>query len=565
MSSKEIVLNRTIRIIKILCLAAAFLSLLLFIPALREIIISYGEKFMHRALNHSLWSARIIKWETQFFLTIAVILFMIFNAFTDKLDNIYNKTYKIISWISIFLFSFLLIFIACQSKDIWLDETFSLGLARHPVKELIQLTAQDVHPPLYYMILRAALIVFPDSVTAAKLISVIPVILIMVISNLFFAREFSYKSGLVFNLLFLSAYSILEYAVEIRMYSWCMLFCMLCCICSFYIIKKSDFLSFILYVLFAECGAYCQYWTAFGLAINFLFLSIVCIIHNKKTIKNIVISAAIGIILFIPWAKVVVSQLSDVSGEYWISPVTFLDFVEFILFEIPMTGVLKLASIVLLVYLVKNTIKGIKAKDFNSIYDMVCFLSPYILIISATIICLAFKPVFQAKYALPLSVFVTFFITISLTKYSLSKKYNVLIKGLCLICIIFNMSNIFLSEHLFGKDNKAFRKMMNENRTDNTVFIFDEDIHKHIPYCIAYNYPQNRIYNQKFNDLWTKVYFYDQKNIIYDIPNEKDLCLVLNEDTEPYGEFQNVEYIKGNISNYPAVKFYFLKKTDPEK
>ena len=36
----------------------------------------------------------------------------------------------------------------------WYDEMFSIRLIRMPIKELIEATANDVHPPLYYLILK---------------------------------------------------------------------------------------------------------------------------------------------------------------------------------------------------------------------------------------------------------------------------------------------------------------------------------------------------------------------------------------------------------------------------
>ena len=52
-----------------------------------------------------------------------------------------------------------LITVMCQIKealsyDIWVDEAFSLRMIQHPYRRIIQLTAQDVHPPLYYIILK---------------------------------------------------------------------------------------------------------------------------------------------------------------------------------------------------------------------------------------------------------------------------------------------------------------------------------------------------------------------------------------------------------------------------
>jgi hypothetical protein len=60
-------------------------------------------------------------------------------------------------------------------------------------------------------------------------------------------------------------------------------------------------------------------------------------------------------------------------------------------------------------------------------------------------------------------------------------------------------------------------------------------------------------------ELWTSAYFYERENLIENIDNEKDICLVLNKDTEPPVEFSNIDYIIANICNYPELRFYFIK------
>ena len=48
----------------------------------------------------------------------------------------------------------------CFSDDIWYDELFTMGLAGQSFGELISVTARDVHPPLYYMIVKLFLMLF---------------------------------------------------------------------------------------------------------------------------------------------------------------------------------------------------------------------------------------------------------------------------------------------------------------------------------------------------------------------------------------------------------------------
>ena len=54
----------------------------------------------------------------------------------------------------------LLMALLCGNLSLWRDEAFSLNLIRMSFSDLITATAQDVHPPLYYLMLK----VFVDGV-----------------------------------------------------------------------------------------------------------------------------------------------------------------------------------------------------------------------------------------------------------------------------------------------------------------------------------------------------------------------------------------------------------------
>ena len=301
--------------IAILCSVVAVVSTIIFIPQIRELIMMFGDRIARKTIDRNVWSQKLILWEVQFLCILAFIFFLMFA----KIDSFIKTNY--VSWLLVVVFSAVLIALAFQSSDIWADETFSLGLARHSVKDLISLTAQDVHPPLYYLILKAGLVFNPNFVFLARIVSVIPVIIILCVSVVFFSKEFSSICATVFNLILVCTSSVFEYAVEIRMYSWAMLFCMLCCVFSYYIIKNGSFRYFLFYGIAAVCGAYCQYWTAVALAINFILTSILYFAKYKK-VKNIILTALIGILLYLPWIPIAIKQFSSVTESYWIPPIT---------------------------------------------------------------------------------------------------------------------------------------------------------------------------------------------------------------------------------------------------
>lgn len=553
---KEETMRKWAKIAMVLCAAAGVLSLAIFIPQVRELIIGLGEKYVGRPLTHEVWHGRFIKWELQF-LVLTFALFVLFSGRNFEINERYAKAF---SWIFVGVVSVCLVIAAGMSNDIWVDETFSLGLARHSIKDLVQLTAQDVHPPLYYIFLRPAMMLFPNSVFAAKIVSVVPVVLLLCAATVFFAKEYSYQSAMLFDVVLMSAYSVLQYAVEIRMYSWSLFFCGLCAIASWYMVRTGSLKSFLLYVLFAECGAYCQYWTAFGIAIHFALVSAVCLAKDRKSLKNILIAAAVGVALYLPWAFVVVRQVSRVAGSYWIGPITIKTFIEYMLTVIPASGIAKIGMVAIVGYLFIQCLHGLRKKDGKSGYIIASFFTPFLLILCATVISLAVRPMFVKRYALPLIAFVVFFIVLACEECRVNKKFVFVFTCFALLCSAVSMGVLFCSEKNVARTDRAFEEMMREHLTERTVFVFGKTINSHIPCCIAYRYPENRICGYEIHTLLAAVYFYDCKNLIDTLDGESDLCLVLQQDEEPPSEFAGVEPIEAEMSTYPVHKFYFVKR-----
>jgi uncharacterized membrane protein len=75
-------------------------------------------------------------------------------------------------------------------RSIWFDEAFSWRLTQFSVTELVERTASDVHPPFYYILLKAWTAVFGTSVIALRSLSVVFGALTIVGTYLFTAEAF---------------------------------------------------------------------------------------------------------------------------------------------------------------------------------------------------------------------------------------------------------------------------------------------------------------------------------------------------------------------------------------
>ena len=62
---------------------AAVCSLAIFIPQVRELIITFGEKLIGRSLTHEVWHERFIKWELKILclciLAIGFLLYLLYS------------------------------------------------------------------------------------------------------------------------------------------------------------------------------------------------------------------------------------------------------------------------------------------------------------------------------------------------------------------------------------------------------------------------------------------------------------------------------------------------------
>lgn len=110
------------------------------------------------------------------------------------------------------------------SYSIWFDETFTIGLIQHSYKELIYLTGRDVHPPLYYILLKgfteSIRFVLPQvpTIYLARLFSGIPYAFLLIF---LLSMRKTIEDRLISDIMLLALCmpNFMDYGIEVRMYS----------------------------------------------------------------------------------------------------------------------------------------------------------------------------------------------------------------------------------------------------------------------------------------------------------------------------------------------------------
>lgn len=241
----------------------------------------------------------------------------------------------------------------CFSSDIWYDELFTVGLAEHSYGELVRLTAADVHPPLYYCIVKLfadlCKLIVPEvgTIISVKLVSVLPYFILMIYAVTFLRKRFGLFVGGMFLFCVTAMPQLPAYTVEMRMYGWALLF-VTAALLHGYALTESyvncnsgsekigagvaastetaagrHSLHGAAFVLYGLAAAYTQYFACVAVVMVYLFVLLAFWFRDRRRIREWFLYVAISVVCYVPWLFALAGQLEAVSENYWILPLTW--------------------------------------------------------------------------------------------------------------------------------------------------------------------------------------------------------------------------------------------------
>lgn len=217
----------------------------------------------------------------------------------------------------------------CFSSDIWYDELFTVGLAEHSYGELVRLTAADVHPPLYYCIVKLfadlCKLIAPGAgtIVPAKIVSVLPYFILLIYVAAFIRKRFGMFTGGLFLFCVTAMPQLSAYTVEMRMYGWALLFVTAAFLHGYALTFEGSYLHGAAFVLYGLAAAYTQYFACVAVVMVYLCLLLAFWFLDRRRIREWLFYAAVSVIGYVPWLFALAGQLEAVSENYWILPLTW--------------------------------------------------------------------------------------------------------------------------------------------------------------------------------------------------------------------------------------------------
>ncbi len=351
----------------------------------------------------------------------------------------------------------------CQGDLVWMDEAYTLGMIRRSFVDIWKITALDVHPPLYYFLLKAFALPFGNEILAGKLFSAVFTTITMVFGGVQLKRLFNAKTGVIFAFLFAFFPFLVTYGVEIRMYALGGLFVFANAIYAYKAYITNSKKDWILFTFFGLCSAYTHYFALVSAGVVYGLLFIAIILKKRELIKSWIICAVITVVGYIPWLQNFIVQLQyKIDNEYWIDPITFKTVISYFreMFGIDGEGYTAIAMLTAFVIMLIGAAKTGKNKGMTVIMSV---LVPVLTLTVGLLASFLVRPVFVVRYLLPSAPVLVAGCAIGLSEIN-KKSVSVVLAVIIFIggCINYGYAYIDKNTHYENRFDTAFYERNND-------------------------------------------------------------------------------------------------------
>ncbi len=232
---------------------------------------------------------------------------------------------KLLLWLTLVIAA-VLRFYNNTAVSLWHDEAFSaLYISKYGWGEMMHRIILDVHPPLYYILLRIWSMILGHSLLSLRGFSILFGVLTVWAGYLLVKQAFKSEKVALFAALLIAINPFqIQYALEARMYTFGTFVVLLS---SYFLLKALEQptkKNWIWYGVTVAAAAYTHYFLIFSMVAQALFWFIYCVRTYKLSFfKTKEFLGGLGayflsLLLYLPWLPSFIEQNTRVSGGYWI-------------------------------------------------------------------------------------------------------------------------------------------------------------------------------------------------------------------------------------------------------
>lgn len=221
-------------------------------------------------------------------------------------------------WLAILIAAMSVYGLGTTHEGFWYDESYSAAMAEHRIPEIVRLTGEDAHPPLYYFLLRCVRVILGNSEWALRLLSVIGAVAFVGLGAGPIRRMFGEGTSYTYAAVAFFTPAILIYAREARMYSLLMFTVTASALYGYLAVRDGSKRDWMCFGLSSLAAAYLHYYGAIAVFYVHLFLGVWLFGRRAKALKGLVITAVCVFVAYLPWMVFLAKQALGVRRGFWI-------------------------------------------------------------------------------------------------------------------------------------------------------------------------------------------------------------------------------------------------------
>lgn len=353
-------------------------------------------------------AARLLMFEGLAILSIPSLLFVTswVREIKEKSTSILDSKVFFGVCVSVAVLGIGILIYYCFSRDNWRDESSTLFMVKYSFDDMLASSASDVHPPLYYMLawfaIKLGQFIFPGSsiIYPAKLISMVPLLILVLISATFIRKKWGWYVGGMCAIATVGMPLMLTSGQMVRMYSYSMLWVACIWLCAYMVCTHNRWRDWIFLGIFGALQAYTQYGFCVAVAPLYIYLFVWSIrtrcVH-RWCLMTLGMAAA-----FIPWL-LILQHYRHTCFPYnpsWIKLINIQQFCNLILLSTKDIIVLFIVGVVWVTLFQKWCCKKIKTVTFA----LIGILIPFSFVLLMSLISCIHTPVIfsRTRYIMPL-------------------------------------------------------------------------------------------------------------------------------------------------------------------
>lgn len=488
----------------------------------------------------------------------------------------YNKKIVVVVSLIVGLINISLMF----NNNVWCDEAATINLTKLTIPQLLDAVIKDVHPPVYYLMLKFGAHFFGHNIIYYKFMSIIPCVIMIGYVNLWIVRNVEKNATLacvIFAILAGLSPCAQGKNLEVRMYSWAALWVCMSVLLGWEVTTKLvGVRKKILFVICTLMAMYTHYFALLTVAIALGIRLFKCIKKEGLPLARIWYIYAIIILGYIPWVPFMLKQMKE-STAVWpikidITPAYVID-----LFRYPFEGdysayftneytILMWTIILTIISLgiinVKKCIKNNELIILKLGLEMIWVSLGTV--VAGLVISISFHPILFKRYLYPTMGLVWLSISILFVLVDYKVEQRVFFVGLVALLCVSAYKNSYNREYITGTSDTL---QFSENN-----FETDDILVNNFEICMCwelkYYFPNNQQYYLEdgtlmTNDgmtLWSEKADFDiysvDKNVWYFCKGQFDLDI---NKLQTNGYRIDAVY-EGDFDNYYAFTLYHITK-----